>query len=87
MNLTNPKREKTQKPTCPNCGTDLTGNTRNWGSEHEGDYIVYNCPTCAEYFAVSYTHLRAHETVLDIVCRLLLNKKKHTHTHNTHRYT
>ena len=50
MNLTNPKREKTQKPTCPNCGTDLTGNTRNWGSEHEGDYIVYNCPTCAEYF-------------------------------------
>ena len=30
--------------------------------------------------AVSYTHLRAHETVLDIVCRLLLEKKK------THRY-
>ena len=27
--------------------------------------------------AVSYTHLRAHETVLDIVCRLLLDKKKH----------
>ena len=29
------------------------------------------------YFAnpVSYTHLRAHETVLDIVCRLLLEKK------------
>ena len=27
--------------------------------------------------AVSYTHLRAHETVLDIVCRLLLEKKKH----------
>ena len=25
--------------------------------------------------AVSYTHLRAHETVLDIVCRLLLEKK------------
>ena len=29
--------------------------------------------------AVSYTHLRAHETVLDLVCRLLLEKKnKHT---------
>ena len=28
--------------------------------------------------AVSYTHLRAHETVLAIVCRLLLDKKKHT---------
>ena len=25
---------------------------------------------------VSYTHLRAHETVLDLVCRLLLEKKK-----------
>ena len=46
--------------------------------------------------AVSYTHLRAHETVLDLVCRLLLEKKKkkkqkkhtqHTHTHNTHTHT
>ena len=25
--------------------------------------------------AVSYTHLRAHETVLDLVCRLLLENK------------
>ena len=29
---------------------------------------------------VSYTHLRAHETVLDLVCRLLLEKKKNTQT-------
>ena len=29
---------------------------------------------------VSYTHLRAHETVLDIVCRLLLEKKKTHHS-------
>ena len=28
------------------------------------------------YMPVSYTHLRAHETVLDLVCRLLLEKKK-----------
>ena len=28
------------------------------------------------YIPVSYTHLRAHETVLDLVCRLLLEKKK-----------
>src|SRR5664280_1405784 len=28
------------------------------------------------YGTVSYTHLRAHETVLDLVCRLLLEKKK-----------
>ena len=27
---------------------------------------------------VSYTHLRAHETVLDLVCRLLLEKKNQT---------
>ena len=33
-----------------------------------------NDPPVAE--AVSYTHLRAHETVLDLVCRLLLEKKK-----------
>ena len=29
----------------------------------------------ARPMAVSYTHLRAQETVLDIVCRLLLEKK------------
>ena len=33
--------------------------------------------------AVSYTHLRAHETVLDLVCRLLLEKKKNTTTSTT----
>ena len=30
---------------------------------------------------VSYTHLRAHETVLDLVCRLLLEKKKKKQQH------
>ena len=30
--------------------------------------------------AVSYTHLRAHETRHDLVCRLLLEKKKKTKT-------
>ena len=39
----------------------------NWRSEF----------SIQEYFeTVSYTHLRAHETVLDLVCRLLLEKKK-----------
>ena len=28
------------------------------------------------FIAVSYTHLRAHETEADLVCRLLLEKKK-----------
>ena len=31
--------------------------------------------------SVSYTHLRAHETVLDLVCRLLLEKKKNQQQH------
>ena len=34
--------------------------------------------------AVSYTHLLAHETVLDLVCRLLLEQnKKQLHTSPT----
>ena len=41
-------------------------------------------------YPVSYTHLRAHETVLDLVCRLLLAKKtqqkKKTKQHLPHDY-
>ena len=37
----------------------------------------FHAPTLS-FPAVSYTHLRAHETVLDLVCRLLLEKKKTT---------
>ena len=33
---------------------------------------------------VSYTHLRAHETVLDLVCRLLIEKKKQTNKKKKH---
>ena len=36
---------------------------------------------------VSYTHLRAHETVLDLVCRLLLEKKKDSELKLTLRHT
>ena len=35
--------------------------------------------------SVSYTHLRAHETVLDLVCRLLLEKKKKKKKRQTRR--
>src|SRR5664280_702250 len=41
------------------------------GFHLEGPYISAE----EGYRAVSYTHLRAHETVLDLVCRLLLDKK------------
>ena len=42
--------------------------------------------------SVSYTHLRAHETVLELVCRLLLEKKKTNHNtqytpRTSHRHT
>ena len=33
---------------------------------------------------VSYTHLRAHETEADLVCRLLLEKKKNPNMHLKH---
>ena len=50
---------------------------------------ITELPFCSDEYAVahpalsydgpvSYTHLRAHETVLDLVCRLLLEKKKLT---------
>ena len=45
----------------------ITGNTAQ-GNTTYGIYMGSG--------AVSYTHLRAHETVLDLVCRLLLEKKK-----------
>ena len=34
----------------------------------------------AAFDPVSYTHLRAHETVLDLVCRLLLENKNSYNT-------
>ena len=50
------------------------------GIYNEG--LIYTLPSgklkvTGTVTAVSYTHLRAHETVLDLVCRLLLEKKKH----------
>src|SRR5450756_2387500 len=40
-----------------------------------GMYSLGISPPCI-LFSVSYTHLRAHETRHDLVCRLLLEKKK-----------
>ena len=49
--------------------------------ENQVDAIITTGPPHS--MPVSYTHLRAHETVLDLLCRLLLEKKKKqisTHT-------
>ena len=48
---------------------------RHQERRHRGDAITDTEP-------VSYTHLRAHETVLDLVCRLLLEKKKEHQAQN-----
>src|SRR5665648_1191643 len=57
--------------------SDPTGSTKtldmhvSWLRRKLGDDA--NDP---RYIAVSYTHLRAHETRHDLVCRLMLEKKK-----------
>ena len=48
-------------------------------------FVEYSKRNGVSTRAVSYTHLRAHETVLDLVCRLLLEKKKKHHNKN-HRF-
>src|SRR5664280_3330533 len=62
------------------CFRELNGSSRtpsNW--EKRKAFPCFGAPAhgkilpCAS-IAVSYTHLRAHETVLDLVCRLLLEK-------------
>ena len=51
----------------------------------DGDrvFIYYSGHGTRWFEAVSYTHLRAHETVLDLVCRLLL-ENNNTHLPNSH---
>ena len=51
------------------------------GAEGEGRVLAHEV-VGRGVAAVSYTHLRAHETVLDLVCRLLLEKKKQHDSHN-----
>eukprot|EP00657_Telonema_sp_P-1_P008671 TRINITY_DN30345_c0_g1_i1.p2 TRINITY_DN30345_c0_g1~~TRINITY_DN30345_c0_g1_i1.p2 ORF type:complete len:112 (-),score=29.37 TRINITY_DN30345_c0_g1_i1:29-364(-) len=48
----------------------VEGSCTSW---FDCDYCGVVAPSSCH--PVSYTHLRAHETVLDLVCRLLLEKK------------
>ena len=59
-------------------GKDVRGQSQEAGKgENVASAPVVNEGTAATVGKpVSYTHLRAHETVLDLVCRLLLEKKK-----------
>ena len=55
---------------------------KGYGVEDLKQWLAGELPESPWYYPedqpVSYTHLRAHETVLDLVCRLLLEKKKTT---------
>ena len=57
-------------------GGKLIGQTIHICDTFPADGVPKGENTKFSYDAVSYTHLRAHETVLDLVCRLLLEKKK-----------
>ena len=53
------------------------------GRRGQGHRIAHATQAGISAGAVSYTHLRAHETVLDLVCRLLLEKKNKCNLHTT----
>ncbi len=58
---------------CDDCIKYHLGKCHELGVTTEEVYEIF---AVANIVAVSYTHLRAHETVLDIVCRLLHEKQK-----------
>ena len=72
---------------CPDCGKHV----ELFGKSHVAEIAQrYNIPLTAQLpidpKPVSYTHLRAHETGRNLVCRLLLEKKKtHLRAHETGR--
>src|SRR5665811_274705 len=71
-------RHRPKRPSFDFCGWERASLARDatWSFVVRTDdsSLAWICWTTAQ--AVSYTHLRAHETVLDLVCRLLLEKKK-----------
>ena len=63
-------------------GNEMVERVKEAVADEDAEVIVLAVGTEADinelddYEAVSYTHLRAHETELHLVCRLLLEKKK-----------
>ena len=61
--------------------------TDGWGTGvHTESLYIFDLDTMT-YTAVSYTHLRAHETCDNLVCRLLLEKNFFNDTATTEIYT
>ena len=80
--VTEPERGLYDSPTA---GLDpITANTIMALIVKERDMRNTAALMATHRYPVSYTHLRAHETALDLVCRLLLENNNNTHTqHNT----
>ncbi|WP_460413967.1 recombination protein NinG, partial [Staphylococcus aureus] len=58
----------------PECGTKIALERRSKERE-KAEKAAEKKRRREEQKPVSYTHLRAHETLSDLVCRLLLEKK------------
>ena len=58
-----------------------------WNYRLDDKDCTYTLGTYPDVGHVSYTHLRAHETVLDLVCRLLLENKNEPIRPSSSRYT
>src|SRR5450756_2825166 len=56
--------------------TAMTAAAAQQATVDHGKVPYLACKAVATNIPVSYTHLRAHETRHDLVCRLLLEKKK-----------
>src|SRR5450756_2699097 len=68
-----------RRSSCPGCSASSPEPTLRAREARGAPASV--CRSCVDWprpTAVSYTHLRAHETRHDLVCRLLLEKKKTT---------
>ena len=70
---------KTYKLSIPKLGSDIDANSNATFSPQKSLISRLQSPVrhlVTENDPVSYTHLRAHETGRNLVCRLLLEKKK-----------
>ena len=63
-----------KNPTYEEVCTGLTGHAELVEITYDSNMVSFK--KLLEIFSVSYTHLRAHETLMNLVCRLLLEKKK-----------
>ena len=64
------------KPNVCAPGTNVRSSVPGGGYDYSSGTSMAGPHVAGLVASVSYTHLRAHETVLDLVCRLLLEKKK-----------